>query len=241
MSFANDVTLRLSPTRVGKGILPLESPLFTRGKSSNRGGKPGRQTAFQEKGEAILPLLSPRMHSSRPQGREREKEGGRTWPRWRWKSSAPHGREREKAWPGLNGGGSRFSGFGGVDSAATEVDFWHRRSLIWHQTRSDEEWLVGPGARSEVPLSLHLPPSTRVRGAAPLPYGSTLDREGGGIRRRWLPSGRAPRGRAPLAVQCRVAARHARGSRKDGWWWHGVGWRSGSEVWGGVDGEIPST
>ena len=61
--------VRLSPTTVGKRILPFQSPLFTRSNRSNRRAKHGRQTAFEERGEVKLQSLSPRMHLSPPQGR----------------------------------------------------------------------------------------------------------------------------------------------------------------------------
>jgi hypothetical protein len=68
--------VRLSPTRIGKCILPLQSPLFTRGKVSTSRAKPGRQTAFEERGEVQLQSLSPRLHLSlRRGGRARSSAG----------------------------------------------------------------------------------------------------------------------------------------------------------------------
>jgi hypothetical protein len=66
--------LRLSPTAEAKAFLPSETPLCMSENSSNRASKPGRQIAFEERGDAKLHRLSPRRQISAPQG-DRGKEG----------------------------------------------------------------------------------------------------------------------------------------------------------------------
>jgi hypothetical protein len=61
--------VRLSP------FLPPEKHCASLKTTSNRGGKPGRQIAFEERGDAKLHHLSPRRQMSLPQGRAAK--GGR--------------------------------------------------------------------------------------------------------------------------------------------------------------------
>jgi hypothetical protein len=62
------VSLTLTSTEHAKAFSPHQSLLFTRGSSSNIAGNHGRQTALEERGDAKLHSLSPRMHMSRRQG-----------------------------------------------------------------------------------------------------------------------------------------------------------------------------